>query len=99
MSYFDLHTPGTPKIMKMTILLVKKVEKNCFFGDFSVNFDSEVIKIQLEIVLNLSNKLLKAFDPNRPVSAKIQNLAYFSAKFYFAQNVLIFEINIILYLM
>ena len=76
MSYFDLHTPGTPKIMKMTILIVKKVEKNCFFGDFSVNFDSEVIKIQLEIVLNISNKLLKAFDPNRPVSAKIQNLAY-----------------------
>ena len=77
MSYFDLHTPGTPKIMKMTILLVKKVEKNCFFGDFSVNFDSEVIKIQLEIVLNILNKLLKEFDPNRPVSAKIQNLAYF----------------------
>ena len=73
----DIHTPGTPKSKKMTILVVKKVEKNRFFCDFSCFFNPKVTEMKLEIVLNILNEVFEGFYPNRPVSAKIRNLAYF----------------------
>ena len=76
-SKIDLHSPGTQKIKKSSILLVKKIGRKCFFCAFSWYFDFSVTKMKLDIVLNVLNEFVKGFYPNRPVSAKIRILAYF----------------------
>ena len=73
----DVHTLSTQKNQKNAHIAIKKILKMCFYHYLWWILCSRTKKVITNTVLNILNRFLRAFNLDRPESAKIRILACF----------------------